>query len=478
MTEKLKKNGFEGVLLLMQSNGGITTFTRGRRLPIQLVESGPVGGVTGAAAVGALLGEGDVISLDIGGTTAKTSLVEGGRVKLTGDYRIEWTPSNAGYPIKVPTVDIVEIGAGGGSIAWIDEAGGLHVGPRSAGAVPGPAAYGQGGGEPTVTDANFLTGRLNPKFYLGGRLPVDLNAARRAMATVADRLGLGTEETALGILRLANARMAQAVRMVSVRRGYDPRRFNLIASGGGGPLHAASIAAGLGVRRVVIPNFPGHFSGWGMLLSSLRHDALRTWVAPLEQAGEGDLQPLMAEMERETLDALVTQGVAPESVQLRWQAELRYQGQEHAVPVDLPPLAGRSPAAEPPTGSPGSWAANRKEVRRRFDAAHEQAYGYRLESPVELVTLHLTGESPVSAPRVPRLPAHRGDAAPMQHRRVLFEEGWQETPIFRRTDLGAGWRGFGPLVIEEEASTTLVLPGQRLEVDSFGHLLIETEGAR
>src|SRR3989442_2570885 len=235
-----------------ESVGCDATFASGREAPINMVESGPVAGVLGAVAIGKLVGESNLISLDSGGTTAKTSLGERGEVKVTTEYKIEWTRTSAGYPIKAPVVDIVEIGAGGGSVAWIDEAGSLHVGPQSAGAVPGPACYGRGGREPTLTDANVVAGRINPGYFLGGEIALDANLARDALQPVARHFGISVEEAALGVIRLANANMVNALKLVSWHRGYDPRELTLVAFGGGSEMPATALAAELRIARVLI----------------------------------------------------------------------------------------------------------------------------------------------------------------------------------------------------------------------------------
>ena len=272
----------------MQSNGGATTLGEAARTPINLLESGPVAGVFGAAVLGRALGIADLISLDVGGTTAKCSLVRGGEVTISTDYRVERTPRTAGYPVRVPVVDIVEIGAGGGSLAWRDDAGAPRVGPRSAGALPGPVCYGLGNAEPTVTDAALVAGRIDAARYLGGRMEVDAELARAALDRFGAALGLDADATALGILRLANAHMISALGLVSVQRGHDPRLFTLVASGGGGALHAAELAAELRIARVLIPPLPAVFSAWGMLVSDVRRDVVRTRVLPAAQAAPSD----------------------------------------------------------------------------------------------------------------------------------------------------------------------------------------------
>lgn len=273
---KLKTNGVTSHNYIMQSNGGTTTFQQAKETPINLVESGPVAGVFGAAILGELIGEKKLIAFDIGGTTAKCSLIDNGEVKVSTDYYIEKTERYAGYPIKVPVVDIVEIGNGGGSIAWLDEAGSLRVGPHSAGAVPGPVAYGNGGTKPTTTDANLAIGRLASRNF---GYNVDFDKVKQAIREmVADPFDISIEDAALGIIRIADSNMLNALKLVSIRKGHDPREFTLVAFGGGGPMHAPILAKELGVKKVIVPTAASVFSAWGMLMTDLRRDFIQTYV--------------------------------------------------------------------------------------------------------------------------------------------------------------------------------------------------------
>jgi N-methylhydantoinase A len=432
----------------MRSNGGVSRFDVAARAPINLVESGPVGGVIGAAAVGMEIGEQSLITLDIGGTTAKASLVEQGQLRLTGEYHIERTPSTAGYPIKVPVVDIVEIGAGGGSIAWLDAAGSLRVGPRSAGADPGPACYGRGGGEPTVTDANVIAGRINPEYFLGGRIELDVERARAAFAPIADALGVSVDEAALGVIRIANANMIHLLKLVSVRRGRDPRDYALVAFGGGGSMHATALARELQTRRVIVPRHPGHFSAWGMLAGDLRHDVVQTRFARVADVAPAELDAIWRELESRLLETFGDEGIGVEGVTFARSADMRYAGQEHTVTV---------PDA----------------VESRFHELHEQQYTFRLDSPVEFVNFRVTGSASVQKVRPVPLDAG-GDGALKGEREVDFDElGRQQARVYERDLLGAGDTVDGPAVVEEEAASTVVFPGQRLHVDAIGNLVIE-----
>ena len=297
----LRQQGVTAQLRAMRSSGGVSSFSRAALAPIALLESGPVAGVMAAAELGRRLGNRNVLTLDIGGTTAKTSAVRDGEVRIDTLHHVGKTPSFAGYPVQVPTVEIVEIGAGGGSVVWSDPAGGLHVGPRSAGAEPGPACYGRGGVEPTLTDANLVAGRLDPGYFLGGAMPLDTAAAGQALGVLGKQLGTDARSAARGVLRYAVAQMSHALRLVTMRRGLDPRDFVFVAYGGAGPLHAALLARELGISRTVIPPGPGHFSAFGMLASPLRGESVRTVLGPLDRT---DLAAAFADVERAALAEL------------------------------------------------------------------------------------------------------------------------------------------------------------------------------
>ncbi len=443
----------------MQSNGGVSRFEVAAQTPINLVESGPVGGVIGAVAIGRLVGERNLITLDIGGTTAKASLIEQDEVRLSGDYHFERTPTFAGYPIKVPVVDIVEIGAGGGSIAWIDAAGALKVGPQSAGADPGPASYGRGGTQPTVTDANVIAGRINPEYFLGGKIELDVGRARQAMEPIAAALGVSVEEAALGVIRIANANMIHLLKLVSVRRGRDPREFAIVAFGGGGSMHASALARELHVPRVVVPPAPGHFSAWGMLVSDLRHDVVQTRFARADQIAPSELEAVWQGLEERLLATFAEEGLEPEEVAFARSADMRYAGQEHTVDVPIPAGAAID------------------EIERRFHDLHERHYTFRLTSPIEFVNFHVTGLGAVRKPELGRI-TRNGDAssAVKGTREVDFDElGRREARLYERGELGAGAELEGPAIVEEPAASTVVFPGQRLRVDEYGSLIIDTE---
>jgi N-methylhydantoinase A len=462
LEKKLSKMGMEKVCHLMQSNGGTVTFDRGRGAPINSVESGPAAGVIGATVLGRAIGEEDVISFDVGGTTAKASLVAGGNPRIFSDYWIERSRSSAGYPILVPTIDIVEIGSGGGSLAWIDGVGALRVGPASAGADPGPACYDRGGNGPTVTDANVVAGRINPGYFLGGEIPLNVGLAERAIQPIAEAYRISIEEAAMGIIRLADSSMVNALKLVSVRRGYDPRDFTLIAFGGGGALHAGSLIRELKVRKAVIPTDPAVFSAWGMLVADLRQDFIKTFILRSDQVEPEIIEKLFSEMEEKAMSLMVEQCIAKDRVQFQRYADMRYRGQEHTVKV--------------PVGSGLFDQPKFQKTKERFHQLHEQAYSFRLESPIEIVNYHLVSLGTTAKPRLRTVSGSglRLDEAVKGRRLVNFDElGFHESPIYERDLLPVEQRLEGPLVIEEPASTTVVFPDQTVIRDRYGFLHIE-----
>jgi len=465
LERELGRMGFGGVKHAMQSNGGATTFARAMESPIQLVESGPVGGVIGAALLGEAIGEPNMITMDVGGTTVKTSLIENGEVRINTDYKVEASASSPGYPIKIPVVDIVEIGAGGGSLARVDSAGSLRVGPASAGAVPGPACYGKGGNEPTLTDANVVAGRINPDYFLGGEIRLDPALAARAIERLARPLGLGKPETALGIIRLANSNMINALRMVSVRRGHDPRDFSMVVMGGGGGLHAASLAEELGVRKVIVPRAPAHFSAWGMLMTNLRHDYVVTRVVPWTHGSIAELNAAFETMEIAASSQFIEENVSAELVTLMRSVDMRYEGQEHTVGIPVPSSRIREEER---------WA-----TEERFHSLHKFRYTFRLEDPVEAVNFHVIALGTLRRPALRRLePDGRESGNALKGSRdVDFDEGGVlRTRVYERNRLAPFIEVTGPAVIEEPAATTLVCPGQVLQVDAYGNLLITPGG--
>lgn len=466
MEDQLSASGFKGAFYVMQSNGGIDTLSAARATPISMVESGPASGVLGAAALGRLIGENNVIALDIGGTTAKCSLIDHGRVEITSQYMIEQSRLSAGYPIMTPVVDIVEIGNGGGSIAWVDADEKLHVGPRSAGAMPGPVAYGQGGTEPTTTDANLMLARINPHYFIGGEIEADLNAVGAAFGRLGDRLGLSAEDAARGVIRIANNNMINALKLVSINRGYDPRDFTMIAFGGGGAMHATALARELNIPKVVIPAHSAVFSAWGMLVSDLRRDYIRTHPMRLSDDAAGPIGATFAEMEDEALQAFLADRIAKDAIYYERYLDLRYEGQEHSVRVPVPCVRITKDIL--------------KEIIARFHEAYEREYTYRLDNAVELVTFHLVAFARIDRPDLARLPSDNTAEDAIKGRRAVdFDtDGICDTLIYDRDRLDAQTTLSGPAIIEEAGSTTVVFPGQMVRVDDYGNLHITIEEGR
>lgn len=453
-----------GSRYVMHSNGGTSSFRTAREQPITMVESGPAAGVLGALALGRLLEREQVISLDIGGTTAKCSLVEHGEARLSTTYLLESTSRFAGYPLRVPVVDIVEIGAGGGSIAHLDEAGALQIGPQSVGAEPGPACYGRGGVEPSVTDANLLAGRMDPSFFLGGEMPLSEDAARGALEPIARGFGVSVEETALGVLRVANANMISALKLVSVQRGYDPREFALVPSGGAGPMHATALARDLHVAEVVVPPVPGVFSAWGMLMTDLRFDLVQTDLRASDSVAAEELERIWAELEAHAATHFERERFERSSVVVQRYVEMRYAGQEHTVRVPAPERVAGDDAVE--------------ALVERFAMLHEQQYAFKLDQRSEFVTFGITAFGQVDKPDPPQLEAGRGaEHAQRGEREMLLAAGKRvAAPVYDRLALGAGDRIFGPAILAEPSSTTVLLPGDRATVDVHGALIVEVGG--
>jgi N-methylhydantoinase A len=441
----------------MQSNGGLATFGAAEAAPLSLVESGPAGGVAGAVRVGEALGEPDILYLDVGGTTAKCSLVRDGRPVLKSDYKLEWTRLTPGYPVQVPVVDIVEIGAGGGSIARIDGAGAVRVGPESAGADPGPACYGRGGDKPTVTDAKLVTGVIGAERFASGRMQLDRDLSMRALEPIARHLDVGVVAAAAAVIRLVEANMINALKLVTIQRGHDPRDLTMVASGGGGPMHAATLARELGVKRTVVPRYAGLFSAWGMLAARPRLDLSQTRFSQADANTLDLTRTVFAELEAEA--ARYFEGVRDAMIFDR-KIEMRYAGQEHTVAAPYDP-AMRSV----------------DELLEVFHVTHEKAYTFRLpDAGVELVTFQLGAELDTARVGLPDLAVKTTMAEALIGRRELYlgeAVGMRRADVYDRDRLPPGATLRGPVLIEEPTTTTLVLPGQNASIDRFGLLLIE-----
>lgn len=462
LSNKLSDFNIKENRYIMQSNGGVTTFDNAKNIPINMVESGPVAGIFGAAILGEMIGEENIIAFDIGGTTAKCSLISKGEVKVTTDYYIEKSEKKAGYPIKVPVVDIVEIGNGGGSIAWIDELGSLKVGPQSAGSSPGPVAYGQGGKLPTTTDANLFVGRLSSKNF---DYEVNLDEVRYAIEeNVAGHFNVTPEEGALGIIDIANSNMLNALKLISVRKGYDPQDFTLVAFGGGGPMHAAELARDLGVRKVIIPASPSVFSAWGMLMTDLRHDYIQTYIKLLNTLDLVEMNAKWADLEQHAYEQFKKEQVDEDRVLFSRFADLRYVGQEHTVKVPVPTSLWDEESIA--------------DILTQFHTMHEQIYSFNLpKSAVEIVNVHLISFGKVEKPIISKLEASDASVsdAKIEERDVFFHNiGWHQTPIYDRAKLTSGLEITGPAIVEEQSASTVIMENQKLLVDVYGNLIIET----
>jgi N-methylhydantoinase A len=429
--------------------------------PILILESGPAAGTMAAAYIGAKIGVPNVIAFDMGGTTAKASVIERGQPLSTLEFEVFEEPNRpgSGWPIRVPFIDIVETGTGGGSVAWLDERGGLRVGPTSAGAEPGPVCYGRGGSRPTLTDANAVLGRLSN--LLGGQMTLDAERARQAIeAQIAGPLGLSVQEAAAGIIEIAGAQAADALRVVTISRGRDPRDFSLMAFGGAGPLVAGHIVRELGLAQAIIPPGPGNFSALGLLSTDLQRQSSRTYIRTLDRIDLDRIRQLYREMGAE-VEELFTGTADVRGLLLHRFVDLRYEGQFHVLTIPLEP----GPIDQSMLGAAAA----------HFHEEHGRLYSFqRLEDPVELVNLRIRAVSPVPRPRLPVLPPGDAAAALIGRRTIYFREAGGEIPcsIYERTRLGRGSHFQGPAVVEEQTSTTLVPPEFEASIDRHGNILL------
>ena len=459
LERQLLAGGFTGKPYMMQSNGGIATAGAAKANPIAMVESGPASGIFAAAGLGRNIGEENLVVLDIGGTTAKCALVENGEISITTEYHINRDRKTPGYPIQTPVTELVEIGNGGGSIAWIDEGNRLRVGPQSAGAQPGPAAYGRGGTRVTTTDANLVLGRIDPGSFVGGSVQPDWDAVNAAFKPLQDRLDMTREELARGIVRVANANMTNALRLVSTNKGYDPRDFTLVAFGGGGALHALALAEELQVRSVIIPVNSAVFSAWGMLLTDLRRDYLQTCPLELEP---GNMDKLVS-----LFNSLIDQahkdragdnpGSDGHETGFDYYADMRYRGQEHTVKILFPFADGRADLAL---------------AAERFHAAHEKRYTYRLDSALQVVNLHLVANVAVDKPDFleKAQTGTRPEDTVLHVRQVDFDpSGIHDAVIYDGLRLEPGMKFNGPAVVQEPSVSMVIPPGYGVTVDRFGN---------
>jgi len=462
IVDHLAAKKFAGGFLIVQSTGGLYDADAAGRECIRMLESGPAAGVIATRDLCRRIGLQDAIAFDMGGTTAKSGVI------LRGDVMMTTTSMIGGYteglPVQIPMIDIQEVGTGGGSIARLAAGKSLRVGPQSAGSVPGPVCYGLGGTEPTVTDANLILGRLSATRFLGGDMRLDLALAQAALREhIAEPLGMSLEEAAEGIIRIAASTMSSVVKRVTTERGLDAREFPMVAFGGAGPLHAVLVARELQMPKVIIPNAPGHFSAYGMLVADLRRDYVKTRFLPLDQLDFDLVNRLCSEMEQQGQAEIRQAAVRVGDIHVERALDMRYVGQEHAVTVEIPTQVFEQ--------------GNKAEIKRLFDAVHLQRYGYSSDAEkAEIVSIRTSVVGHMPKPELAKLAAGSTQPQVKPARRPIYftaETGWQEADVYQRDHLQTGNRIDGPCLIEEYASTTVVMPGDRVEVDEFGNLIIE-----
>ncbi len=465
MSERIAQRGTEAPFLLMLSNGGLTSTREAKRAPVQLLESGPAAGALAGAYFGAPDGGRHVLAFDMGGTTAKLSVIEHGKPHVAYAFeaaRQKRFIEGSGLPVRISTLELIEIGAGGGSIAHVDEIGLLKVGPQSAGSEPGPAAYGRGGTLPTVTDADFLLGYLNPAFFAGGSMPIDLDAVTRAMTPLAARTGLSVTELAWGMHDVVNENMANAARVHIAERGKDPRSFALLSTGGAGPVHAYYLARKLGLKRVICPRGAGVASALGLLVAPARVDRVATVAREIGELDWVRFEELFQTLERSALAVIAGTGMAPEAALVRRIADIRYVGQAFELVVDLP--AGPYSAASEPA------------LAAAFEASYLASFTRMPPStPVEIINIRVavTAEVPGSSLAL-GAPAPSGTA--LKGERSIYFPEWREhrpVAVYDRYALSAGMRLLGPAVVEERESTLVIGPGGRFEVAPSGNIIVE-----
>ena len=458
-------------LMIMQANGGLMTADDAQTQAVRTIESGPAGGVMAAAYVGRLTGRSNCVSFDMGGTTAKSCLIVDSKPSLTTDYEIspyehgERIVRGTGYPIKTPTLDIIEVGAGGGSIAWVDAGGALRVGPRSAGADPGPACYGRGGAEPTITDANVALGRINPEYFLGGRMRLDAKASESVLGRLADDLGIGMVDAAEGILQVANSRMARSIRYISSERGYDLSDFSLVAFGGAAPVQIVDLAGTVGVGEIVVPPSPGVFSAFGFLMADVVHHYVKTRYFVQGEADASEFEGIYAELEEEA-NAQLREDSVPEGDRMVIRSvDARYVGQSHELNVPVPDVIGEDDVAG---------------VVERFHRIHMMQYGYAMpDEEVAFISFRLEAVGVRPKPELSTVKTQGVDLrdAVKGSRRVHFlDEGWVVCTVVARERLSPGDVLSGPCVVEEWDTTTVVNPGYEARLGPFGNIFLSHGG--
>lgn len=457
LSSDLRDMGLKRDLCVMQSNGGVITAKVARNLPVRTVMSGPSGGVVGGAYLANAIGLENALTLDMGGTSTDIGVISEGRALTVDESEVD------SWPILAPMIEILAIGAGGGSIAWIDAGGGLRVGPQSAGAVPGPVCYRRGGMEPTVSDACAVLGRLDPAYFLGGSMDLDLQGANEVVETkVAAALNMDKYAAAAGIVTVVTANMAKAMRQILVARGLDPRDFTLMAFGGAGGMVVGDLLRVSDVSRAVVPNNPGALCAMGMLVTDFRHDASATLVRSLDEADAVEMSKLFVELEEKAVGQLISEGVTSNDVVIERYVDVRYIGQEYYLRIPV-----------------GQDKVDAARLGRDFNGEHERNYGYATpEFPCEMVNLRVTALGMVSRPAFPEYPERSsmdGSLEPSMRRSVYFDGALVDTDIYRIEALGTGDSIIGPAVIEDPRSTMVILPGQRASIDRFRNIHLERE---
>jgi len=459
LAPRLTALGMKATPHLTQSNGGVIGFETAAEKPVRAVLSGPSTGVVGAQAIGRAAGMPDLITFDMGGTSTDVALLKAGEARLASEAIVH------GYPIKAPMLDIHTVGAGGGSIAYVDSGGMLKVGPRSCGADPGPVCYDKGNDEPAVTDANVVLQTLNPSYLLGGRMKVRQDLAKDAIGRLAKKLGLGAMETAQGIISVVTANMAKAIRVISVQRGHDPRDYTLMAFGGAGPLHAARLARELDIKRILVPRNPGILCAMGLLLTDLRADFATTRLLPLEPDVLGEIEAAFVTLNAQAQEWFAHEEIAADARRLQRTVDMRYMGQNYELAVPLPdgPITPQT----------------LETLAKGFAHAHQRMYGFLAENePVQLVTFRLEATGLVSKATLKEHPLVGADArgAIREHRNVWLAESrdFVSCPVYAREDLKPGNRFAGPAIVEQMDATTVVLPGTTARVDAWLNLILES----
>ena len=455
--DKLKTMQFRSNINIVRSDGGLMSVARAAESPVYTMLSGPAGGVSGAAYLASLAGYPDTLGFDMGGTSTDVSLIRGGKPEISRQTSLGY------YPIKIPSVEVHSVGAGGGSIAHVPMTGALRVGPESAGAVPGPACYGRGGTAPTVTDANLVLGRLPPSL-LGGDMALDVAAAEEAVSNIARTLGLELHKAAEGILEIVNENMIGALRLVTVQKGLDPRDFSIVAFGGAGPLHGNAMAMLAGCYPVIVPPTPGVLSAMGFLCSDVKNEFAQTFARTLDEVQPGQVSEIFSRLGREAKTWLGEEGTSEQNQTLEYQADVRYFRQGYEFTLDV----------NPDSLGNGGLA----DLATRFGAAHEQLYGFKLDQPVELVNLRAVGTGKVSKIKFPEFDLGGPDCsgAIIDQHPVYFDGGFMATNIYDRTKLAAGNQISGPAVITQMDTTIVIHPGHVGEVDKYLNILIHREG--